>query len=68
MTRIVLKKRRDSRLFNFSKYEIRRDLCRNAHLIPEENEPTFIDTFKIPVGAQTVQVKTKRCRILLEFI
>lgn len=65
MTRIVLKKGKT--LFP-QVNEINRDLCRNANRIPEEREPTFIDTFSIPAGAQTLKVKTKRCRISLEFI
>ena len=65
MTRIVLKT--GKRLFPPS-FEINRDLCRNANRITEEREPTFIDTFPIPAGAQTLRMKTKRCRISLEFI
>ena len=64
MTKVVLKKREKL----LGRVEIWRDMSRNAHLIPEASEPTFTDTMKVPAGAKVLRVKTKRCRITLEFL
>jgi len=48
-------------------YEIGRDLCRNARLIPEGREPSFLDAFVVPRGSTRLEVETRRCRVTLRF-
>jgi hypothetical protein len=49
-------------------HDVVRDLCRNARLVPEGDEPSFADEFDVPPGATRARLTSRRCALRLEFL